>query len=146
MPYLLPRDGLLGRPRRLRTRAPEEGNMKYRTERDLAERVNIQSSCATTCKLSDNGTSHKCWHRTIGQHLSIALFLLIPMGVGFSATAHAQIRAYVANEPDTVSVIDTSTNTVVATIPVGIIPEAIAITPDGTRAYVANAGSNTVSV
>jgi len=57
------------------------------------------------------------------------------MGVGLGARAHAQIRAYVAIEPDTVSVIDTSTNTVVATIPVGAIPFApigVAITPDGT--------------
>jgi YVTN family beta-propeller protein len=38
-----------------------------------------------------------------------------------------------------VSVIDIATNTVVATIPVGLIPVGVAITPDGTRAYVINA-------
>jgi YVTN family beta-propeller protein len=42
-------------------------------------------------------------------------------------------------------VIDTGTNTVVATIPVGDLV-GVAITPDGTRTYVANLGSNTVSV
>jgi uncharacterized repeat protein (TIGR01451 family) len=46
----------------------------------------------------------------------------------------------------TALVIDTSTNTVVATIPVGAVPQGIAITPDGTRAYVANINSNNVSV
>jgi len=46
---------------------------------------------------------------------------------------------------DMTSVIDTSTNTVVATIPVGANPAGVAITPDGTRAYVANS-SGTVSV
>jgi len=46
----------------------------------------------------------------------------------------------------TVSVIDTATNTVVATIPVGLDPFGVAITPDGTRAYVTINGDNTVSV
>ena len=64
----------------------------------------------------------------------------------FGATAQAQTRAYVTNASNTVSVIDTATNTVVATIPVGPFPEAVAITPDGTRAYVADASSNGVSV
>jgi YVTN family beta-propeller protein len=58
------------------------------------------------------------------------------------------IFAYVTNaDDDTVSVIDTSTNTVIgAPIPVGDSPRAIAITPDGTRAYVTNSGDGTVSV
>ncbi len=47
---------------------------------------------------------------------------------------------------DTVSVINTTTNTVIATIPVGVGPELVAITPDGTRAYVPNIKSDTVSV
>ncbi len=48
---------------------------------------------------------------------------------------------------NTVSVIDTATNTVVATIPVGSNFLGVAITPDGTRAYVTNEEfSNTVSV
>ena len=47
---------------------------------------------------------------------------------------------------NTVSVINTATNAVVATIPVGIVPEIVAVSPDGTRAYVANQGSDTVSV
>ncbi|MGH6848189.1 MAG: YncE family protein [Methylocella sp.] len=45
-----------------------------------------------------------------------------------------------------VSVIDTVANTVVATIPVGSLPIGIAITKDGTHAYVVNDGSNNVSV
>ncbi|WP_323182748.1 hypothetical protein [Aldersonia sp. NBC_00410] len=45
------------------------------------------------------------------------------------------------------SVIDTATNTVTGTpIPVGDRPGIVAISPDGTRAYVTNAASNTVSV
>ena len=55
--------------------------------------------------------------------------------------------AYVANSgSNTVSVIATASNTVVATVTVGSGPEGVAITPDGAFAYVANSGSNTVSV
>jgi len=46
----------------------------------------------------------------------------------------------------TVSVIATATNTVVTTMAVGRTPTGVAITPDGTRAYVTNQDSATVSV
>ncbi len=42
--------------------------------------------------------------------------------------------------------IDAASNTVVATVPVGSLPQGVAVTPDGTHAYVANEFSNTVSV
>jgi len=55
--------------------------------------------------------------------------------------------AYVVNQgSDNVSVIATATNTVVATVGVGSLPLAVAITPDGAFAYVTNQNSNTVSV
>jgi YVTN family beta-propeller protein len=82
----------------------------------------------------------------------------IPVGVspfGVAVTPDGS-KVYVANEdiahpsgivgPGTVSVIDTATNTVTATIPVGSAPGGVAVTPDGTKVYVANAFSNTVSV
>src|SRR5262244_2845507 len=70
------------------------------------------------------------------------------LGVMLGSTpAEAKPFAYVTNSAsNTVSVIDTATNTVVATVPVGSVPLGVAITPDGTRAYVANPGSGTVSV
>jgi YVTN family beta-propeller protein len=47
----------------------------------------------------------------------------------------------------TVSVIDTARNTVVGPpVAVGSLPYGVAITPDSSRAYVANFGSGTVSV
>jgi YVTN family beta-propeller protein len=56
-------------------------------------------------------------------------------------------RAYVANAYDgTVSVIDTTTNTVVKTLSVGSSPQKLAVSPDGKRVYVANTSSNTVSI
>jgi YVTN family beta-propeller protein len=51
---------------------------------------------------------------------------------------------------NTVSVIDTATNTVIATIPAGgFVLTGVAVTPDGSKVYVANSGGgngNTVSV
>jgi DNA-binding beta-propeller fold protein YncE len=43
-------------------------------------------------------------------------------------------------------VIDTATNTVIATAPVGTGPQGVAVTPDGSKVYVTNTGDNTVSV
>jgi len=61
-------------------------------------------------------------------------------------SVHAQTRAYVAHPADdTISVINTDTNTVITTIPVGDGPLAVAITPDGTRAYPANQVDSTQS-
>ena len=42
--------------------------------------------------------------------------------------------------------IDTGTNTVIGTMPVGKRPWNMAITPDGGKLYVANGRSDTVSV
>src|SRR5204862_6557630 len=67
-----------------------------------------------------------------------------PTGVAVSAT-----RAYVANQGSgTVSVIDLTQNPplVVATVPIGAAPDAVALSADGARVYVANYGGGTVSV
>ncbi len=57
-------------------------------------------------------------------------------------------NAYVANgSSNSVSVIDTSTNTVVGSpTGVGLSPDYVAITPDGTKAFVTNNGSGANSV
>jgi YVTN family beta-propeller protein len=82
----------------------------------------------------------------------------IPVGVrpfGISLTPDGAY-AYVCNfgtgaEPGTVSVIHTDPasddfNQVIATIPVGIGPEGVSVTPNGAVAYVANYIGNSVSV
>jgi YVTN family beta-propeller protein len=67
-----------------------------------------------------------------------------PVGVAITPD---DSRAYVANfNGDSVSVIATATNSVVATVPVGSAPYGVTITPDGTRAYVVNEYDGTVSV
>ena len=54
--------------------------------------------------------------------------------------------AYVADySAGTVSVLDTGTDTVAATIPVGTKPYNIALNPSGTTAFVANSESASVS-
>jgi YVTN family beta-propeller protein/VCBS repeat-containing protein len=82
----------------------------------------------------------------------------IPVGSGPGLVAFSRdgSLAYVTNaNSDTVSVIDTATHTVVdinpATpgvdgIPVGSYPTGVAVSPDGSFAYVTNSYSNTVSV
>ncbi len=55
--------------------------------------------------------------------------------------------AFVTNLGDnTVSVIDTETDSVITTVSVGSYPRGLAVTPDGSRAYVANSSDNTISV
>ncbi|MEK7854909.1 MAG: hypothetical protein AAB288_02380, partial [Acidobacteriota bacterium] len=101
-----------------------------------------QVSLDSTCFVHEIGGIGRLFTGYIVPSLLLTLFLLI--GVGTSA---AQSRAYVTNiAADTVSVIDTTTNTEIAVIPVGSRPIAVAILPDGTRAYVANQNSANVSV
>jgi YVTN family beta-propeller protein len=78
----------------------------------------------------------------------MAFFAMLAMGLGMMARpAEAQPFAYITNNIDgTVSVIDTATNMVMTTLTVGSAPEGVAVTPDGRHAYVANEGSNNVSV
>jgi len=78
--------------------------------------------------------------RLVGLALCLGLVLA-------AARAGAQPYAYIPSlsgayyEPGEVSVIDTRTQTVVATIPVGSSPLSVAISPDGRRVYVGSVGA-----
>ena len=82
----------------------------------------------------------------------VSLILLILFSSTVSASniqfsSSSRPYAYITNHgSNTVSVIDTATNTVTATVPVGSSPWGVAVSPDGTRVYVTNWNSNTVSV
>jgi YVTN family beta-propeller protein len=61
--------------------------------------------------------------------------------------AAAPVRIYVTNQLDnTASVIDGATHKIVATVRVGVSPAQMAVSPDRKSVYIANTGSNTVSV
>jgi len=61
--------------------------------------------------------------------------------------AGASPYAYITNyDNSAVSVIDTATNKVTATVAVGKWPLGVAVNPDGKKVYVTNTGSNTISV
>jgi YVTN family beta-propeller protein len=64
----------------------------------------------------------------------------------FGAPESLAQNAYIPNQSDaTVSVINTATNAVIATVPVvGANPAGVAVTPDGKKVYVTS--DNTVSV
>jgi len=69
---------------------------------------------------------------------AVIMLSMAAMTLG-ARVAEAAPFAYVTNYgSDTVSVIDTATNKVSATIPVGHAPDGVAITSDGSHAYVAN--------
>ncbi|OXM13071.1 beta-propeller fold lactonase family protein [Paenibacillus herberti] len=54
---------------------------------------------------------------------------------------------YVSNHDGaSLSVIDLATNRIIKTIQVGQLPNAITISPDGTRVYVPNGGDNSISI
>lgn len=70
----------------------------------------------------------------LGKALGITMLMLLLAG-----NAGAAPYAYITNLYDnSVSVIDTATDTVTATVNVGIMPFGVAVNPTGTRVYVAN--------
>jgi len=76
----------------------------------------------------------------------LARLLALAAGA-FALAAAAAPKAYVGNFKDsTVSVIDTATNAVVATVPVAAGPHGMAVSPDGRFVWVAGEGSSNVSV
>jgi len=78
----------------------------------------------------------------------LRLFVFSLLAAAFACTTlHAQTVAYVTNfRGNTVSVIDTSTNTVTATIAVGNGPDGVVFSPDDSRVYITNLAGSSISV
>ena len=73
--------------------------------------------------------------------LSVLAFVLV------CGVAVAGPKAYVGNFKDnTVSVVDTVADAVIATIPIAAVPHGMAISPDGRWLYVSSDGSSIISV
>ena len=65
----------------------------------------------------------------------------------FAAIAAYSSQLYVANiYNNTINIIDTNTNTIIATMPISNQPQEFAFTPDGEEVYITQNNSNTVSV
>jgi len=84
-------------------------------------------------------------------NLSLLAGLLLIVAL-FASPSIGQHYAYIDNlgfedeVQDDLSVIDLATNTVIATVPVGLYPQGVAVNPAGTAAYVANTGDNSFTV
>jgi YVTN family beta-propeller protein len=80
--------------------------------------------------------------------LGVVLLLATVGGVGCGTSPDpAPARIYVTNQLDnTASVIDGRSHRVVATVRVGVSPAQMAVSPDRKSVYIANTGSDTVSV
>jgi len=77
----------------------------------------------------------------------ISTSILVVILLTAFAVAHAAYYAYIPNAADnTVSVIDTEQEAVVATIPVGRSPVGVAVHPSGRKVYVTNQGDHTLSI
>jgi YVTN family beta-propeller protein len=75
------------------------------------------------------------------------LFTILNVTVFSSHCVKAEPFAFVTNlSSDSVSVIDTATNSVIDTIVVGDEPIGVTLSPDGSKAYVSNDKSNNISV
>ena len=76
--------------------------------------------------------------------IAAAVIATIPVGdtpAGVSVSPDGG-KIYVTNElSQTLSVIDSATNTVIATIPVGFFPQGVDFLPTGSKAYIANTAS-----
>ena len=84
-------------------------------------------------------------HRGLpGRGFLVMIALTLMMGM---TQAQAQTKAYLTNgASNVVTVLDTSNDAVIGTIPVGANPSRVAVSKDGLRAFVSNTAANTVSV
>src|SRR4051794_20532224 len=83
----------------------------------------------------------------VGIGVLLVTGLLAPATAPAAGPAVPDRYIYVTNPLDnTLSVIDGSTYTVVATVPVGTSPAGVAVSPDGRYVYIAETEANAVSV
>ncbi len=109
----------------------------------------VSQQSGVVCAHSEHVDQQKSeWWRPRRRARGLLYLTVVLGGSVISSLVNATPFAYVTNDiGNSVSVIDTATNTVVATIPAGFRPRDIAITPDGSQAYVANLSNpGTVSI
>src|SRR5215471_10814327 len=85
--------------------------------------------------------------RLIAAVMGLPLTWLVTSMPAIAQNAYITNQGVYPNFSNSVTVIDTTTNKVVTTVDVGLAPAGVAVTPDGSKVYVANrAVSGTVSV
>ena len=85
--------------------------------------------------------------RRVSQLLGLMVLALAAFTQMSNAATAPTAKAYVANfKDDTVSVIDTATGKVIATLPVAAGPHGMAVSPDGSTVYVSGDKSSTITV
>ena len=90
-------------------------------------KVYVANQGSNTVSVIDTATNNVTATVTVGTSL-----------VELQSTRMEQMYMWRTDESNNVSVIDTATNNVTATVNVGTDPVGIAVTPDGTKVYVAN--------
>ena len=99
-----------------------------------------------TCVAHDASMCDSPRRRCIGRFVQASLFVLWIVAGWGAADVSGQPRAYVTTCVNTLAVLDVTTHEVITTIPVGSGSSSVAVTPDGSRAYVTNELEATVSV
>ncbi len=119
----------------LPTRADKSSPIEITPDGRKVVAVNTDTDTASFFQIGDDGLLTKLQEVPVGKE---------PRSV---ATLVSKPWAYVANTVDgTVSVIDTESFAIVATVDVGTEPQAIVSSPNGRFVYVANANDNAVQV
>src|SRR5438105_194077 len=91
--------------------------------------------CAWTSRDLQKGYGLK-WLRLFSWLVALAIFVRFS-GVPAAAQSYAYVPTHKSNS---VSVINTASNSVVSVVPVGVQPLQAAISPDGAFAYITNSG------
>src|SRR5438552_3987779 len=84
--------------------------------------------------------------RSIAAVTVLALAWLVTPVPAIAQNAYITNQGVYPNFSNSVTVIDTATNAVSASVAVGRHPVGVAVKPDGSKVYVANRGNGTVSV
>lgn len=107
---------------------------------ECAEQMKLippSESLAKECLATLHNRSRNLMLRSVFRVAGDCLLALVAFATA-SSVASAAARAYVPNSGDgTISVIDTGTGDVIATIDTGVLAGGVAISPDGLRVYIA---------
>lgn len=109
--------------------------------------VAIGESCTVSVVFRPSGAGSRSASIQLASNAPGSPHIVTLAGIGIVSGQERATRAYVSNfSSNNISVIDTATNAVLATVPVGENPGGVAVSPDGGRIYVPNTNSNNVSV